>query len=338
MEIVRAEESGDPTSYESRLPIHVDGSCNGLQHYAALGLDVPGAIAVNLLDASEPQDVYSAVLAIVLKKMERDLIVPDDETDEILIKRKQMALFVRGIVDRKVVKQTVMTSVYGVTRLGARQQVLNRLEEKMHSDPNKVVTPDLDKEIFRASKYVSDLTLDSIGEMFQGAKGIMDWLGACATIVASQGHAMTWITPLGLPVSQPYRKYRPHTVRTIMQTITLSSNDESLPVNGTKQKSAFAPNFVHSLDATHMLMTANKMHEKGLVFSAVHDSYWTHAADVPVLGHVLRECFVDMYDRPILQELLDSLKIRYPACNFPPVPSRGLLDLSEVKKATYFFH
>lgn len=318
--------------------MHVDGSCNGLQHYAALGLDVEGAVAVNLIDAEVPQDVYSAVLTIVLRKMEKDLVIADDETDEVLIRRKQMALFVRGIVDRKVVKQTVMTSVYGVTRLGARQQVLNRLEEKMHSDPNKVITPDLDNEIFRASKYVSDLTLDSIGEMFQGAKGIMDWLGDCATIVASQGQPMSWMTPLGLPVSQPYRKYRPHTVRTIMQTITLSSSDESLPVNGSKQKSAFAPNFVHSLDASHMLMTANKMRDRGLVFSAVHDSYWTHAADVPALSEVLRECFVELYDRPILEDLLDSLKLRYPECTFPPVPPRGKLDLSVVKSATYFFH
>lgn len=32
---------------------------------------------------------------------------------------------------RKVVKQTVMTSVYGVTFIGARQQIENRLKEKV---------------------------------------------------------------------------------------------------------------------------------------------------------------------------------------------------------------
>jgi hypothetical protein len=33
-------------------------------------------------------------------------------------------------VDRKLVKQTVMTSVYGVTHIGARQQIENRLRER----------------------------------------------------------------------------------------------------------------------------------------------------------------------------------------------------------------
>lgn len=33
-------------------------------------------------------------------------------------------------VNRKLVKQTVMTSVYGVTYVGAREQIKRRLEEK----------------------------------------------------------------------------------------------------------------------------------------------------------------------------------------------------------------
>lgn len=38
-----------------------DGSCNGLQHYAALGRDVIGATSVNLVPCDVPQDVYSGV-------------------------------------------------------------------------------------------------------------------------------------------------------------------------------------------------------------------------------------------------------------------------------------
>lgn len=33
-------------------------------------------------------------------------------------------------VDRKLVKQTVMTSVYGVTYIGARDQIKRRLKER----------------------------------------------------------------------------------------------------------------------------------------------------------------------------------------------------------------
>lgn len=65
MEIANACRSPDPTKYESRYPIHQDGSCNGLQHYAALGRDSAGAYSVNLTPAERPQDVYSAVAALV---------------------------------------------------------------------------------------------------------------------------------------------------------------------------------------------------------------------------------------------------------------------------------
>jgi DNA-directed RNA polymerase len=48
-DLVRAVDSGNPAAYCSRLPVHQDGSCNGLQHYAALGRDENGARMVNLL-------------------------------------------------------------------------------------------------------------------------------------------------------------------------------------------------------------------------------------------------------------------------------------------------
>lgn len=51
----------DPTTFISHLPIYQDGSCNGLQHYAALGRDQEGGKEVNLVPAEKPSDVYSSV-------------------------------------------------------------------------------------------------------------------------------------------------------------------------------------------------------------------------------------------------------------------------------------
>lgn len=42
-------------------------------------------------------------------------------------------------MDRKLVKQTVMTSVYGVTFVGAREQIKRRLEEKGHITDDRVL-------------------------------------------------------------------------------------------------------------------------------------------------------------------------------------------------------
>ena len=63
----------------------------------------------------------------------------------------------------KVVKQTVMTSVYGVTFTGARQQIQNRLEEV------KELEGATEEELFAMAKYLAILTLQSLGTVFSGA-------------------------------------------------------------------------------------------------------------------------------------------------------------------------
>ena len=76
-QLSKALELDDPTKYVCNLPVHMDGSCNGLQHYAALGGDVDGGRSVNLLPADKPQDVYSEVLKIVVKRVETDALAGD---------------------------------------------------------------------------------------------------------------------------------------------------------------------------------------------------------------------------------------------------------------------
>lgn len=104
---------------------------------------------------------------------------------------------------------------------------------------------------------------------------------------------MSWVTPMGLPVYQAYRTSRKYSVRTVLQSVILAESTDDLPVSPQKQKSAFPPNFVHSLDACHMLMTSLKMKERGLSYAAVHDSYWTHASDVDTMREVQSPNTVD---------------------------------------------
>src|SRR5690606_9496018 len=54
IELKAALSSPDPTEFVSHLPVHQDGTCNGLQHYAALGGDTWGAQQVNLLPGDRP--------------------------------------------------------------------------------------------------------------------------------------------------------------------------------------------------------------------------------------------------------------------------------------------
>lgn len=344
-EIVNAIDSGDPESYECSLPVHMDGSCNGLQHYAALGRDRIGGKAVNLCQYDEPQDVYIGVMEEVIRRVAEEaattLNIDSSDPDKLSkserekLKCNRAAKLVDGHIDRGVVKRTVMTSVYGVTFIGARKQIQEKIEEKLEAQGLDV--DEREQEIHAACGYLATVTMDVMGELFQGARQTMNWLATCARLISSQGQPVAWISPTGIPAVQPYRLKKPYTIVTLLQSIVLTNTSDSLPIHRQRQVTAFPPNYVHSLDSSHMLLTALEMDRRGLVFSAVHDSFWTHAADIDEMNGILRESFVDLYNRPLLEELKRGWELRYPNLDFPAIPKRGDLDIEEVKKAPYFF-
>ena len=316
-ELSSAMQVSDPTQFMSSLPVHQDGSCNGLQHYAALGRDMEGAKQVDLLPAEAPQDVYSEVARALKKRIQRDAE-----------KGNELAIALVGKIERKIVKQTVMTSVYGVTFVGARKQIQARLEERTDLPPEVV---------YKASCYLAKETLNSLGELFTGAKSIMAWMNQCAMLIAGSGQPVGWTTPLGLPVVQPYRRLGLHHVQTLVQRVVLTDWKANSPVSGARQRSAFPPNFVHSLDSSHMLMTAISCAKADITFASVHDSYWTHAGTVTDMNRVLRDEFINLHSQPLLQNLLASFQEMYPDLEFPPLPEFGNLDLEEVRNSLYFF-
>ena len=58
----------------------------------------------------------------------------------------------------------------------------------------------------RGSHAGPQITLRGLGEKFDRATDTMRWLAKCAYVIASHGHCVEWVTPLGLPVHQPYRE------------------------------------------------------------------------------------------------------------------------------------
>ena len=149
IELTDALGSEDPITFLSRLPIQQDGTCNGLQHYAALGGDPIGAKQVNLEPSDRPQDVYSAVAKHVQQSIDADAEAGH-----------HLATMLKGNITRKVVKTTVMTSVYGVTMTGARQQVREQLEAR------KCVPIELSWE---ASGYIAKYIFGTLSTMFEGS-------------------------------------------------------------------------------------------------------------------------------------------------------------------------
>lgn len=52
------------------------------------------------------------------------------------------------------------------------------------------------------------------------------------------------------------------------------------------------------------------LHRAGLAFAGVHDSFWTHAGTVDEMNRLLREAFVELHSRPLLQELAAEMQAR----------------------------
>lgn len=70
--------------------------------------------------------------------------------------------------------------------------------------------------------YLARITLDAIKDLFEGAHKIKQWLIKCATIISNLNETVAWITPLGLPVIQPYRTVnRYDEVKTVMSSVLM---------------------------------------------------------------------------------------------------------------------
>ncbi|KAG5437468.1 hypothetical protein PCANB_000896 [Pneumocystis canis] len=301
-ELTAALRSPDPYKFKSRLPVHQDGTCNGLQHYAALGGDILGARQVNLEPSNRPYDVYTRVAELVNEQVQKDAK-----------EGNHLAILLKDKITRKIVKQTVMTNVYGVTYVGARNQILNQLKD----------IDNLPKEmLFNFASYLAKIVFFSLKSMFTGAHKIQEWLNEAArrisksinTFPSNNINHMTsviWTSPLNLPIVQPYRKSSRKQIKTNLQSIFITDPNDMNPVDTRKQQTAFPPNFIHSLDATHMLMSAISCKNAGLTFASVHDSYWTHAADVDNMNVILRETFVKLHEENIMENLLNEFRERY---------------------------
>lgn len=94
-------------------------------------------------------------------------------------------------------------------------------------------------------------------------------------MIAKTNRPVKWHSPMGLPIVQPYLDEKKFVISTQLQTFTVMLPDRNSPatVLKTRQRSAFPPNYVHSLDSTHMMMTALACRDEGLTFAgAAHTS------------------------------------------------------------------
>lgn len=321
--------------FVSTLPIQMDGSCNGLQNFSAALRDSVGGAAVNLIPADLPQDIYQRVADVVLEQVKKDAC--DHEDDATM--RIAQGWLKHGIT-RKVCKRPVMTLAYGAKEYGFKQQVFEDTVTPAKYDKTKDFP--WEGSGWWAAEYLGKIIWEKVGTVVVAARQAMDWFQQAARAAAKEQLPVRWTTPDGLVVLQAYPK-------TITKRIELTfggmRRDTTVAVGLTKeldrnkQANGISPNWVHSMDASHMRATLRAGWNEGLrSFSLIHDSYGTHAGNTEALAAILREEFMKMYDDNVLEVFKKELELQLPeGTTLPDLPPEGTLDLGLIKDSRYFF-
>lgn len=341
-------------SFESSLPITIDGSCNGIQHLAAMSLDAEAGRRVNLLPGDKPADIYQAVADDLLLAIgqsdvgNNDLGLPSKKKPKkpaegaALWTNHQWAHAWLGFgIDRKLTKRPTMVQPYGGTLASCQDYIQVRLDELAEEGK---VGPWGDRTAL-AARWLSGRLWAAMARVITGPRVTMDWLQLLAKVASSYGQPTTWVLPTGFICQQKYTETDSSRIETkigdsILQLTVANSTDRGLDKR--RQRSSISPNFIHSYDASALMLTICALADHGVTsITSNHDCYGTLAADMDLLARLTREQFVATYkDTDVLGRLRDQVLRQLPAKaaeEIPLPPPRGTLDISKVLISPFFF-
>ena len=325
--------------FVSHLPIALDGTCNGIQHFSAMLRDEVGGEAVNLIPSEKPQDIYQRVADRVVEKLQT--MVQSEHPDW------HMARIWLSIgISRSITKRPVMILPYGGTRQACRQYVEETLRTILQVKDENPFALNEQPRIFEASNFLAGVIWEAIAEVVVAARDAMDWLRKAATLASKEGLPINWTTPSGFLVQQAYRETQIRRITTklsgnLIRPLKLSLAESTEKLDIRRQANGISPNFVHSMDAAVLHLYVNRAKSLGIdSYCLIHDSYGTLAADTALSVQCIRDVFVEMYQEDVLNtfrsQLLDQLS-EESARKLPPIPHKGTLDLALVKQSAFFF-
>lgn len=315
--------------FVSSLPIALDGSCNGLQHFSAMLRDSIGGAATNLVPSDKPRDIYGVVADLTIKKLKVD--------------NSTLAnVWLTFGITRKTTKRPVMVVPYGGTRHSARRYIEEHVKKRLEDEPGLINPFGEEKKLFAACRFLAGFLWDAIQETVVAARDAMGWLQKVSQIVSKDAHPLNWTAPSGFRVQQAYPNVKMRTVKTrIAGEIIQLKLMEDIPetIDKRRQAQGISPNFIHSLDASALMFTVDTAASCGIEsFAMIHDSYGTTAADTEVLRECLRQSFCQMYQQDVLKDFRDEIQKGLPiGVELPPLPAKGSLDINQVLESDFFF-
>lgn len=312
----------------THIPVSKDGSCNGIQHFSAMLRDEESGKHVNLVPGDKPADIYSVVAERASELVNK--AEPGLEKD---LLQSWLNVLPNNKLPRSLAKKPVMTLPYGATVRGMIDSVCESL---MTDTDNYFNKPDC----FKLALFLTPMVWDSINVTCNAARSAMDWLQESSAILARAGLPTTWITPVGFPVYQNRKKSNVLRIVTkLCGTVDIRLAQDSAITDVRAQRRGVAPNFVHSLDATHLIYTIQllKSIDNKINLIPVHDSYAVHCTDIDLLDACIRESFILLYNHNILNDYKIYIYNTY-NITLPDIPNIGNLDINTVRDSRYFFN
>ncbi|MCD8139838.1 MAG: hypothetical protein LUE17_08690 [Planctomycetaceae bacterium] len=214
-------------------------------------------------------------------------------------------------------------------------------------------------------RYLTKLFFEAISTEISGAadaRTILDTMGK--RLAGSWGgrepSAIRWTSPAGFPVLLVEYAENPGEGEAVIfgETVRFQNNRyltetkevvnpdgttgiaEMKIIDASKTAKGFAPDVVHSLDASHLMFTIDRCLSEGMrSFVTTHDCYGTLAADMPRMNIILRETFVDMYRNLDMKTLAAHLAQEngIDRGELGDFDLHGDLDLDDVLKSEFFF-
>jgi hypothetical protein len=306
----------DPENFETHLPIGFDGSANGLQHLSLLVRDLASAEMVNLLLSEvdgvvddNPSDAYDTLITKAIELIEAD------ECDHARWWRECFKTLSRK-QKRELLKQPIMTFSYSVTDGGATLQIAKVYKSfRQNEKPAK-----------GAFRYLAKKVLEACALELSRPKAVMDYICDVAEHCAEQGRFLEWTSPSGFPVSNRYQKLNLIPVTCLRGTVRVAqhriADGVTDKIDRNKVVASAPPNFVHSLDAAHLIKVVNAAVSEGITdLLTVHDCFYCLAPQAARLHSIIMEQLDDLYDNNDPLTELRARNVSDP--DTLPVPPKG---------------
>lgn len=340
--------------YICRLPIDYDGTNSGLQHYGGLLRSERDGEKVNLVPKDAPEDIYQYVADRSTELAQADADGDDED------KAEYARLWLEFGITRSVVKRNTMVFPYNSNARGMGDQVYEDTMRKLNDDHLVKGTPHpfIDEKVaFQCARYLGQLNYRAIQQVIEAADIGLTFLKRLCKIMYDNGKHMTWITEIGFPVYLHYVEderdrietpfYNQETNKVIpSKQFKVNLTKPTTTIDKRQSRNGIAPCFIHSLDATHLMMTANKCRQYDVQnLLVVHDSFATDIGGVEIMNECIRASFIELYrDRDHFEDLLErctlelmSIGVDVETIDWPEVPKQGTLDLMRIMDSLYAF-